>query len=547
MNTLKQATFIAGGLVLALTLTAARSARANVYATNIKLNGSLADTSFTPGGTVAVSYILNEPATAGVTLEILSGATVVRTLTCNSPNAGTTRGLNTVAWDGKNNSGLNVPAGTYRVRITAKAGGYSAWTQISDDANPGNYAYEPTGLTVNKNTNSLYYGRVFVGNSHAGSGSSLGDQVGILKLNADGSYADEGGFSTGDFNWGGDNFSPWKMAVSGDDKLYVNHWSGLGTVLAFDQVVSSSYLTVLRGDADNNPNGSANMAGPAITGTGPNTQIWMADINYVSPAPGTGITRWNVTADGTCALNDPGTQIVQTQGGSDLDLYPYHVAVDKNGRVYTIQFRTNDGDSSPRVLRFPAYTGTVETTADWKVGGGDDTMKGAIGLAVDPTATYVAVSFCVYFPSSTGSGGIAILNAADGNLLKRDIAPLHDTPVVEWDNVGNVYACDNGDSIWRIYSPPGANQASTLAVPAIHVAGLVRPSPNDISVSGSTVTIHFTDGSGAPASAFTLLRSSTVNGAFAPASGAIITGGSGLYTATVPTSGPKQFYFIQRQ
>ena len=547
MKSLKQNGSCIGGLLLALALTTTSpSARANVYATNIKLNGSLATVSVAPGSTVNISYILNEPATDSVKVEILSGATVVRTLNIASPNTGTARGVNTVPWDGKNDSANNVPAGTYSARITAKATGYGDWTQISNDSDPGSYAYQPTGLTVNKNPNSIYYGRIFVGNSVVGTGSSVGDQVGILKLNADGSFADEGGFSTGGFSWGGDGFSPWKMAVSGDDKLYVNHWSGNGTVLAFDQVVSTSYLTVLRGDADNNPNGQANMSGPAVTGTGTGTQIWMADINYTTPVAGTGITRWNVTGDGTCAANDTGTQIVKALFPSDLNIYPYYVAVDSSGRIYAIQFRVNDGDTAPRVLRFPAYSGTAETTADWKIGSADNTMKGAIGLAVDPTATYVAVSFCVFFPSGTGSGGIAILNAADGSLVSRTVAPLHDTPVVEWDNVGNVYACDNGDSIWRIYSPPGANQATTVAVPTIQVTGTTPPHITSISVSGSTVTIHFTGDASDSASAFTLLSSGAVGGTYGPASGAIITGSSGSYQATVSTGGPAQFYRIKR-
>jgi hypothetical protein len=535
------------GLALALAIVASTpSARANVYATNIKLNGSLAAISVAPGSSVSISYILNEPASDSVKVEILSGATVVRTITIASPNVGTARGVNTIAWDGKNQSGNNVPVGTYSVRITAKATGYSDWTQISNDSDPGNYVYEPTGLAINKNPNSIYYGRVFVGNSVLGPGSSFGDAVGILKLNADGSYADEGGFSTGGFSWGGDAFSPWKMAISGDDKLYVNHWSANGTVLAFDQVVSSTYLTVLRGDADNNPNGVANMSGPAVTGTGTGTQIWMADINYTTPAAGTGISRWNVTADGTCAPNDTGTRIVKALSGSDLNIYPYHVAVDGSGRIYTIQYRLNDGDTAPRVLRFPAYTGTLETTADWKIGSADNTMKGAIGIAVDPTATYVAVSFSVYFPSGTGSGGIAILHASDGSLVSRTVAPLHDTPVVEWDNVGNVYTCDNGDSFWRIYSPPGANQATTVAVPAIQVTSPTPPHITSISISGSTVTINFTGNASDPSTAFTLVSSGTVTGIFSPAAGASITGSAGSYQATVLTSGPAQFYRIKR-
>ena len=80
------------------------------------------------------------------------------------------------------------------------------------------------------------------------------------------------------------------------------------------------------------------------------------------------------------------------------------------------------------------------------------------------------------------------MSAADGSLVKRDVAPLDDTPDVAWDNAGNVYACDNGASYWRAYSPPGANQATTVAVPTVQVGGS--------SVTAATIKSITPDGSG---------------------------------------------------
>ena len=77
-------------------------------------------------------------------------------------------------------------------------------------------------------------------------------------------------------------------------------------------------------------------------------------------------------------------------------------------------------------------------------------------------------------------------------------------------------------------------------------AGGTQPDITGISVSGGTVTIKFTGGASDPASAFTLLGSGTVNGAYSSAAGASITGSAGSYTATVPTNGAMQFYRIQR-
>ncbi|MDQ6630427.1 MAG: hypothetical protein M3Y82_01560, partial [Verrucomicrobiota bacterium] len=61
--------FFHGGLALAFASQfMASDARANVYATNIKLNGNLTNSvSVGQGSPVQITYILNEAATAGVT------------------------------------------------------------------------------------------------------------------------------------------------------------------------------------------------------------------------------------------------------------------------------------------------------------------------------------------------------------------------------------------------------------------------------------------------------------------------------------------------
>src|SRR5215467_8607264 len=203
-------------LLLLFATTLPHSARANVYATNIKLNGGLTNATTVPA---TISYVLNEPASLGVTVKILFGSTVVRTITItNGP--GTALGTNTVIWDGNNDSSNPVGTGTYSVSVTAASSGYGDWTQISSDTN--NYVWEGRGIAVDRNPSSLYYGRVFVGNADTGPGFKNGDLLGIQKLNADGSPADEGGFSTGGFSWFGGTVSPWKIEVSADDFVYIS-------------------------------------------------------------------------------------------------------------------------------------------------------------------------------------------------------------------------------------------------------------------------------------------------------------------------------------
>jgi len=447
-----------------------------------------------------------------------------------------------VLWDGKDDSEVDVGQGVYSITITALATGYAEWTPISDDGNVNNYIWAPRGVAVNKSTNSLFYGRIFLANAFSGpnAGVTPGDNVGMLKLNADSSPAEEGIGSTGGWNWAGDENSPWKIEVADDDRVYISDPSA-GAILSFDEALSTNSLRVVL-TTNNFPSAvHNNLSGPFVTGSGTNMQVWIADTNYPGSA---GIRRWQVGTNGRVATNDLGTTIVRagtgaspllsapayangqfqftlngeanatyiiqastdftnwtpvatnvsasanraitnipatasrsfyralTAAGSDLTLAPYDVAVDLSNRIYTIQLRSDHNDPANRILRFPAYAGTAESAADWKIGAGDDTLEGAHGIAVDTLGRYVAVAF---FDDLNGAARVfeASNGAPVATLTLGTSASYTD---VAWDNVGNLYTTDDTEALLRIYSPPGTNQATTIAVPKVQI-GIVVTAP----------------------------------------------------------------------
>jgi hypothetical protein len=433
----------------------------NVCATNIKFNGSTNNAATVPAAPVLISYILNEPAT-NVIVAVLSGATVI----WSNSLAGTNTGSNSVVWGGTNQAGDNVAAGIYQVSITAAAAGHPAWTNITDDS--ANFAVlDPVGIAVNKNTNSPFYGRVFVGcdtPDYAGT-------AGIYKCNADGSPAAEGGFSQS-YPWrnnAGYFYSPWKIAVAEDDTVYINDWRDSGPVLAFDETLSTNYITAL--DSGNYPYGL--LSGPWVTGGGSETQIWMA--NYDSDS--VGVVRWDVT-NKVVAATDPGTVVVGISP-SGVNLSPWDVSVDAAGNLYVIQCLDGYSEpayySMPRVLCFPPFTGQTELTPTWSIGSPDYSLESAVGIAVDPTGTLVAVAVSGYDGGAHNifeltNGAVNIYYATNGALVTRLANGVNDEFWgVAWDQVGNLYTTDLTAAVWRVYSPPGANLASTVAVPIIQV------------------------------------------------------------------------------
>ena len=454
-------------VVALLLLCGCLSGRANVYATNIKLNGSTNNAAIAPAemaGAVRISYILNEPAT-NVFLQIYSGATVVWA----DNLAGTNAGSNSMVWGGTNLAGKTVAAGAYQISITASSAGYPAWTNITDDSASFHVLWA-SGISVNQNTNSPDYGRVFVGSAPANTVS----EAGIFKFNADGSPADEGGFSQS-YPWAGSLFSPWKIAIARDDTVYINDWSGDGLVLAFDETLSTNYTTVLNADNYPYPNGKYPLlSGPCVTGGGANMQIWMADAN--TNGSSVGVLRYNVTAGGAVADNDTGTVVVGiSQTG--LTLCAYDVAVDARSNIYVTQCLDGvlhpDYDSMPRVFCFPPYGGEPDLVTNWSISSPDNSLENAAGIAVDPTGRLVAVAVEGYGASAIQylqNGGVNIYYATNGALVTSLGGGTNDAFCdVAWDRVGNLYATDLSAKVWRAYSPPGTNQAATTAIPVIQV------------------------------------------------------------------------------
>jgi hypothetical protein len=529
---------------LALFLFGSAKAHANVYATNIRLNGGATNVVVPSVTNLAITYILNEPATLGVTININSGASPVRTIALTSPGPGTLQGSNYVAWDGRDNASNPVPGGLYTVSIVAGSSGYTNWTETSSETNVQYQVESPRGIAVNRNTSSPYYGRVFVANANEGINpdTHLGDQIGILKFNADSSFADEGGISTGGYDWThgvsiGNGLSPWKLEVGPDDRLYANDFSDQGLVFSFDQLVSTnSLLAVLR--PDNYPTNSLVIFdGPFISGSPGNMQIWMADTYANAGASGAGVHRWNLTAGGTIAANDMGVMIVQPGVAAGLDQVPADVSLDTSNRIYTIQDIEDQGDLSWRVLRFPAYTNVTETNANWRIGSGDDSMAGATAIAVDPTATYVAVAFKGYIAGNFVNGSTRVFYASNGAPVVT-FAINDDHYDVAWDNVGNLYTADGFAQLWRSYSPPGTNQATTVAISTIQIGASTAPFLSNPSYSRALGQFQFTLNGQANATYVILSSTDLVN--WAPV--ATNTSTLAVRQITNSVSGPRSFF-----
>ncbi|MGD0412832.1 MAG: hypothetical protein ABSC18_14155 [Verrucomicrobiota bacterium] len=458
-------------VVALLLLWGCLSGRANVYATNIKLNGSTNNAAVSTNNAAArISYILNEPATAGVTVRIVSNGVPLWTTNLAGGMAGTGAGSNSLTWDGTDQTGAGIAPGIYRVSITAAAAGYAAWTNITDDSAIFSVP-DPISIAVNRNTNSPYYGRVFVGNDTP----DYDNNAGICKFNADGSPADEGGFSQS-YPWYNNPdyfYSPWKIAVAEDDTVYISDWEDDGPVLAFDEVISTNYLTVL-GSGNYSYSGQL-LSGPCVVGGGAGTRIWMSDVNWSGGS--VGVVEWDLAAGGVLAPTDTGTVVVGISP-SGVNVCPWDMSVDASGNIYVIQCLDGvlypEYYSTNRLFCFPPHPGNgpPDLTPTWSLNSTNLSLENAVDIAVDPTGLLLAVAVNGYNNGGDifqlTNGAVNLYCATNGALAAR-LGTNDEFWGVAWDNVGNLYATDLAASVWRAYSPPGANQAATTAAPILQV------------------------------------------------------------------------------
>ncbi len=384
-------------LVLGAVLPAS-SARANVYATDIKVNGSLSTITNPAASSVTISYILNQTATRGVTVAITQGTNQVVTLTGE-----TSMGVNTVEWGLTNSSGAAVAAGAYSLSITASAddlsGGASNWTQISIDG-PNTAANYPLGMDVDKNTNSPYYGRVVVGCAVPGIIYGVAQSDGLYKANADGSPADEGafgyaGYATNDNGDIGTNQMPdfgssyhdyslpGLIRIGGDDRIYFIDQSGNGAVVACDILATTNQLVICEGPGNsstglgasigyhhsphnyaNNPDGGLlNVSGEGwgqfdVAGfeTG-HPALYLVD---TGDSPSAGVWMYRLTNGASDPADTVGTQVVGAATNQSLFVVTgAGVSVDANLDVFVGQDRANATDVLNRVFAFTNWNGGV--------------------------------------------------------------------------------------------------------------------------------------------------------------------------------------------
>jgi hypothetical protein len=447
----------------------------NVYPTNLAQSGATINP--TAGGTLTLSYLLNEDATS-VNVDILDASSnVVRTI-----NAGIqTKGPQSVVWDGKDNASLNLANGNYSFRVNSNGASRSSWTLTSTDGTLNNFEL-PRGVAVNNNPTSPYYGRVYVSNGQnlpTANGRAMGD--GVYMLNAD--FSDAGisggtGPHAGGVDWApGGSVSPFRLEVGPDDSVYITDWSdghsglwqagpNIGTAV---EVLDS---TGRDGDGGNVTHGS--ISDVIVSGLGASRSILTTEED-VAPF---NVLRYDIGNAAT--FTGPPSGVLFDNAGGVIINSLNSIAKAKDGTYWMSQSRAAGTDQAS-LIQFDA-SGAILFNSLTSLGN-PDPLRNIQGIAYDPVNNLLALA-------TANAGGIHIFDpttktivttfAFGGGATNTDVA---------FDNVGNLYVTNRSAEFARIWSPPNTAglAANSFSTSSLGPVGAISVVPEPMTAGGMLV------------------------------------------------------------
>lgn len=431
------------------------------------------------GGHLTINYFINEAGgTATINIIKVSDSSVVATF------AGTaTKGANSVIWNGtvNNGAGAQVPAGNYRVKISASATKPAGWAEIASNSSLGNYVplanatiyqtmwdgFSPMEFLIQADTNKEGFGYILVSTSY------VTPRVdGHVVFNPDLSCYDGGNGQTTWLNYPGtsaNNQGVWGNCFDPDDSDYV--WV----------CGQSSTTNVMYGKW--NDTTLVDKTGAATTEMANARDIFVrkeGGTKYAYVTKGSSIL-YKCTLD---ASNIVQASPVNIFGLTDTLRYGKGVDFDASGNLYwTSRYNNSTSGNGGAVFRWDkaqiegATVGSLtEANATWAVN-----MPGsnAEGVAITPNGNVYA---CVVNEDPTNDGslrGIYLIGNVSTPTIAKDLTvtdrvyAFYGTDFATAlsgfgiglgsDIAGNIYFSDRGQEQVRCIGPGGTTNVAVVA------------------------------------------------------------------------------------
>ncbi len=495
---------------------------ADVYAADLNASEGW---NFDTMGPMLLFYRLNEPATE-VTIEVFrqsDPATTIKTI-----SGTTSRGLNSVTWDGTvNEGGPTVYADDYRFRVIVIDNvGHSSWTNITPkdgvyEAGSAQYA-APQGIAVNRDIDSEYFGRIYVLNSEHSvpstnpGATAVGD--GIVMLNNDMSfYRGSAALAAAPANVALETDilsteSPWRLHINrnNSNELVVGDLAdGYENVWVFNGAGTSAKKLLDRttsGPGAKSGQNHGNAVDVILSGVGPARKLWMIDEDYdlngdiIITGPDIslffiGAVQENYTGQPWEVVN--GGEIVSGAVGRNYTASALDIGA-ISGQIYVANKRYNAGPAEMALNRYVTNGYGEAIGAVWSLSNDDITadavVSSKLGISWSQTfALAVDEARGVGAAGRANGGEVIIFDPADGSILDAFDSGGPQIRDLDFDVVGNLYTTNETDQHVRMWSPPtGTNGFTTTYLGLIEIGPNASPdcntngNPDELDIAGGS-------------------------------------------------------------
>ncbi len=461
-------------------------ARANVYPSGLKVLDD--DLNILTCDPVAIRYVLNENADGdgvnpGVTVKIrrAGDGTVVRTVAIVSQ----AKGMQVFIWDKKDDLGQLVPDGDYKVDIVTADDGYAAWTLISTDSVQNNFGV-PMGVAVNTNPASPYYGRIYVSQGNATKTVALRPMNdGVYVMNADFSDAVGQGDTalTGGVDWGtSSSNSPLRLALDGEDRLYIGDWSDAhaGLWVADPDVIVATEVLDSTDRSSTGLNGvHGSISDMIVLGTGAERVIYTIDEDFLGGGTADRAGSIWMYPIGTAAMTSTPPTVFYDDEVAQNRIVNYTAALVKaaDGTFWVSQYRSGiAGELYPSLMQLDAsgailWSSVPELAADSLT----DPLRGTQSIAFDPAARRLVLATNRAQTTPTAAQGLIIIFNTDSRSIEAsfffDTASSTTNTDSAFDAAGNVYVANRSKERVRVWSPPTGVHSFTTTSPVFRLSG----------------------------------------------------------------------------
>jgi N-acetylmuramoyl-L-alanine amidase len=464
---------------------------ANIYASEVSYAGG------------QFNFTLNENAVA-VTIEIYNEGEWVQTYDAGALAKGT---------HSIDNPFGNAAFDSYGITATARPS--IALAKISTETATPAFT-TPRGLAIDKNSNSPFFGRIYVSDS-----KNTETTGGIYVFDAALTDVTRQGTTAWSQIFSNTGASPFRLSVAPDHRVVISDWSDAVTAGVYiwnpatPEVNAVPVFGGTVGTGGLASQGGVNIHGSVayalITGTGENTRLY----TYDEDMP----TILNTYHIGNLETPWVGAPSVATPNPAGLANKNGVFVPDNKGGWWLGQHRWEDTSGNPGLMHLDAQ-GTIdfiskgELTADSKYN-----TRGAIALNADQTlVATVSDNSIKVFAVTYNEAGVPSIPATPTYTLETAFASSCYS--LDFDVAGNLYAVGDGKAL-NIWTFPKADNSYTTRVSAGTGTGIDVPEAQaDVNVYPNPVISELViDGQGAVLLAYTLydlngraVRSEKING-----------------------------------